>query len=136
MICERAEKLDLRGFRETLPPSLVYRGVTIEIVRTGCHLGGSRPWFLCPYCGRRCLILYPTKCRLCAKGRYAQELRSVEDRRLHRAFKWRKRLGQGPGGIIAPYPPKPKWMRWHTYLRLRRRSEALELEIWKATPLP
>jgi hypothetical protein len=31
---------------------------------------------------------------------------------------------------IAPFPKKPKLMRWHTYLRLRAESMALETKIW------
>jgi len=36
------------------------------------------------------------------------------------------------GGTLAPFPEKPKRMRWHTYLRLRDQGMALEREIWAA----
>ena len=52
------------------------------------------------------------------------------DRKLTKAIKLRARLGQTSGGIVAPFPHKPKWMRWHTYLRIRANGLALEKEIW------
>ena len=30
----------------------------IEVERTPCHYGGTRPWFRCPRCARRCAVLY------------------------------------------------------------------------------
>jgi len=45
-------------------------------------------------------------------------------------FKLRERLGQVDGGVIAPFPSKPKWVRWPRYLRVRR--EALRRgAIWR-----
>jgi len=41
----------------------------------------------------------------------------------------RARLGQTKGGIAAPFPPKPKRMRWHTYLRMRRKAQQVEVGI-------
>jgi hypothetical protein len=35
-------------------------------------------------------------------------------------FKVRERLGQREGGVVAPFPAKPKWGRWPGYLRIRR----------------
>lgn len=44
-------------------------------------------------------------------------------------FKVRERLGQTSGGIIAPFPTKPKHMHWSTYLRTRAAAEGNELCI-------
>ena len=52
------------NFRDRNRPPLL-----LLIERTGLHLGGSRPWFVCQ-CGRRCGKLYLTtisaQCRICA----------------------------------------------------------------------
>lgn len=131
MICEHARKRDVRKLGN-VPPTLVTRqGVAIKTTTTPCHLGGARTWFLCPRCSRRCAILYPDYCRLCMNGRYAKESMTRTERMADKAIDWRHRLGQTSGGIVAPFPPKPNWMRWDTYLRLRRRSEVLEAEVWK-----
>jgi len=53
-------------------------------------------------------------------------------RKIDRAIDLRARLGQKEGGIVVRFPSKPKWMRWHTYLRLRAKSLALEKETWDA----
>lgn len=51
-------------------------------------------------------------------------------RNIVRAICLRSRLGQKEGGTVAPFPKKPKLMRWHTYLRLRAESMALDNKIW------
>jgi hypothetical protein len=46
----------------------------IQLVRTTCNYGGSREWFLCPFCSKRVGILYVDKddfkCRHCLKLSY------------------------------------------------------------------
>lgn len=46
----------------------------VDIDRTPCHYGGSRPWFICPGCGRRRRLLhlhdYVFKCRTCHRLTY------------------------------------------------------------------
>lgn len=54
---------------------------------------------------------------------------SPQDRRLHAAFKVRKRLGQKQGGIVAPFPLKPKGMHWRTYECIRSAAAREELSI-------
>ena len=129
MICERRAQTRIGDVLIDEFQCAVVRGVTVDIERTACHLGGSRPWFLCPSCGRRCSILYPVNCRHCLRLSYASEAKSVLDRHYQKAERVRARLGQTKGGIAAPFPPKPKRMRWHTYLRIRREASQLELGI-------
>ena len=131
MICERSRKVHIREFGRELPVSLHVSGIWVRLAITPCQLGGHRYWFLCPTCGRRCAILYPRQCRKCMNGRYAKELMTPHDRKIDKAIDLRARLGQTSGGLLATFPTKPKWMRWHTYLRLRTESLALEKEIWK-----
>lgn len=134
MICDGKATLNIRQFWCKDVNTLLIGGVRLPIVRTPGRLGGMRNWWLCPQCGRRCELLYGQTyvCRICAKGRYRSELASPRERRLRKAFKTRRRLGQTSGGIIAPFPQKPKHMHWSTYLRIRAAAEENELRIWQA----
>lgn len=129
MICEAQPKTRVRDSVSGKEPFVHVRGVKVAIARTACHLGGSRPWFACPICGRRCAILYPVQCRQCLGLHYAGEHKSKLDRQLMKAIRHRERFGQIEGGIVAPFPRKPHRMRWHTYLRARRRAQELENQI-------
>jgi hypothetical protein len=89
---------------------------------TACHLGGRRPWFLCPAagCGRRVAILYGGAvfaCRRCLRLAYACQSEDAASRAIRRADRLRDRLGW-QSGIINPAGGKPKWMRWRTFDRL------------------
>jgi hypothetical protein len=39
-------------------------------------------------------------------------------------------VGQQKGGVVEPFPPKPKHMHWSTYLRIRREAREIETKIW------
>ena len=62
---------------------------------------------------------------------YAAENEAREDRIRRRLFKRRERLGQIEGGVVAPFPDKPKWWRWPRYLRIRRQGMQQEREYWQ-----
>lgn len=99
------------------------------IERTPCHLGGTRPWFLCPNlgCGRRVAILYcrgTFACRRCHRITYASSNEGDGDRAARRALRIRARLSWD-ATIMCSHAPKPKWMRWRTYDRLLAEHEAL-----------
>lgn len=136
MICEHTAQIRIGELVKNLPDVVIILKEHVAIEKTRAGFGGSRNWFLCPYCERRCAILYlvPPEyrlaCRLCHDGRYNCEHRSPKDRRLLKAFKTRERLGQRKDGIVPPFPDKPKWMRWHTYLRIRKEALKLENELW------
>lgn len=94
----------------------------VEITRTRCHLGGSRPWFICPArgCGRRVAILYGGAifaCRRCHRLAYQSTRENAAERAMRRTDKIRGRLGWTPGILNRP-GDKPKWMRWRTFERL------------------
>jgi len=98
----------------------------VRVVRTPCHLGGSRPWFLRPAlgCGRRVAILYGGgifACRHCYRLAYASSREDPGDRATRRADRLRERLSWT--GNLNSGGPKPKWMRWHT--PRRKPGEAL-----------
>lgn len=92
----------------------------VQLVYTNPHLGGSRPWFQCPTCGRHCRILYgsdPFRCRQCHGAVYRSQYQADWELALSRSRALRKRLG-GSGDPCEAIPEKPKWMRWSTYERL------------------
>lgn len=131
LICDDTRKcLDIRQLWLKGTSGLRVDGVSIAIATTPCHFGGERRWFLCPHCGRRCAVLYEGyRCRVCIKGRYRVELLSPLDRKIEKARRLRRRLGQRRPNPMKPFPDKPHRMRWHTYLRLRDEIRRLELDV-------
>lgn len=95
----------------------------ITLARTPCHLGGDRPWFLCPTdgCSRRVAILYLSHgrfaCRHCLKLAYQSQRETETDRHVRRANKLRRYMGWPPGILSLP-GVRPKGMHWKTYARL------------------
>jgi hypothetical protein len=102
----------------------------VRLLRTAQPFGGERLWFACPRCGRRCAVLYGGRrffCRRCVGVPYASQNEAVHERLLRRVQDMRERLG----GCLyvsldAPFPPKPKRMRWTTYRRLQAKGRHLE----------
>jgi hypothetical protein len=105
---------------------------TILVIWSGCDLGGSRPWFQCPFCKRRVGKLYKVAlscaCRQCCDLRYASQRRRGKSQRYLQALKLRLRLG-GVASILEPFPDRPRGMHKRTYAKLRRRGEQLELGL-------
>jgi hypothetical protein len=106
------------------------------IVRTLCHLGGSRAWFICPArgCRRRVAILYGGAifaCRHCRQLAYASSREDAGDRATRRADRLRARLGWEPG-ILNDEGGKPKWMRWRTFDRLAAKHNQLVTRAFQA----
>lgn len=94
----------------------------IQLDWTACHLGGHRPWFLCPVkgCGRRVAILYGGLrfiCRHCRQLTYQSQRETDYDRALNRAIELRKQMDWQPG-IAHGIGPKPTGMHWTTFGRL------------------
>lgn len=108
----------------------------VPIAWTACHLGGNRPWWLCPRCERRCAILYGGAvfvCRKCAALHYPTQHSSNVDKAILRAEAIRLRLGWKPG-IANPGSGKPKGMHWETFARLLAQHErhANAADSWMA----
>ena len=129
MICEAQRQVHVRNLPKGVKGFVGIDGVNVAVERTACNLGGSRAWFLCTTCNRRCAILYPVKCRLCLDLHYASEHVGKLDRLLRKAIKHRAKYGQTEGGVAVPFPRKPNWMRWHTYFRARKQAEIFEAQI-------
>lgn len=129
MICEAQPRIRVGDTVSGRESFVQVRGAKVAIIRTACHFGGSRPWFVCPSCGGKFAILYPVKCRQCLRLHYASEHEGKLDRLLRKAIRHRERFGQIEGGIVSLFPSKPHRMRWHTYLRARRKAQDLESQI-------
>jgi len=105
------------------------RRARVGVERTPCHLGGSRPWWRCPRCGRRAALLVFDEraapgCRGCLQRPYSvQHAGDLEAMalRVARARRW-----LGPGGR------RPRGMRWPTYRRLLARLAAAEADMCAA----
>jgi len=111
----------------------------VRIVRTPCHLGGSRAWFMCPAvgCGRRVAILYGGRifaCRHCYRLAYASAREDAGNRTARRADRLRARLGWQPG-ILNGNGTKPKWMRWRTFERLTAKHDQFVARSMQAAAL-
>jgi hypothetical protein len=94
----------------------------IQITHTPCHLGGNRPWFLCPCCGRRVAKLYQRSvfaCRDCQRLNYESQQASKRDRAADHSWKLRVALGCEENFFCAPADSitKPKGMQWRTFKR-------------------
>lgn len=91
----------------------------VSVDWTACNFGGSRPWWLCPCCGRRVAVLWGGStyaCRHCHRLAYQSTRNSSESKAFARADKVRKRLGWC-AGIAHPPGGKPKGMHQKTFER-------------------
>ena len=77
----------------------------ILIERTGLHLGGDRPWFVCQ-CGRRCGKLYVTtinaSCRICSGLQFRSQAQTRKARLITKAKNIRARLWEENNNLIRP----------------------------------
>lgn len=103
----------------------------IRIVTTPGTLGGQRPWFACPACGKRVAVIYGAgrhfACRKCKGLAYESQTEREDDRAARKADRIRKRLGW-PAGILNPSGGKPKGMHWRTFSRLSAEHDDLVLQ--------
>lgn len=101
----------------------------VRLEWSACHLGGKRPWFICPTknCDRRVAILYSRaifSCRHCNALVYSSQREQLHDRAANQADKIRDKLQWEPG-ILNGGGIKPKGMHWSTFRRLEAKHNAL-----------
>lgn len=113
-------------------PSKTGYGQTIirsGIVHTVCNFGGSRPWFVCPSCGRRRakLVIRPesVSCRACLALSYRCSSESQAARAVRRAQRIRRKLGASVDLSVA-IRAKPKGMHQSTFNRLLQELDQAE----------
>lgn len=118
---ESLTRLRLR-YRMTRNGQAESKDYPVPITWTPCHLGGNRPWFLCPCCGRRVAKLYSSTlfaCRHCLRLNYRSQQASKRDRPCGRSWDLRRALGCDEGFLSLPaeFISKPKGMHWRTFER-------------------
>ena len=95
---------------------------TIQLTRTACNYGNSRPWFACPVCQRRAGVLYMRAgrfaCRYCQRVAYTSQSSDLLDRMWRKQSKIEERL--------AAHWQRPKGMRLCTYERIIETLENCE----------
>ena len=105
----------------------------IPLVWTPCNFGSYRPWFLCPNCGRRVLILYskngsPYSCRTCQNLTFKSSQLSKRGRLLLKRKKLAVRLGIDDGTYPCP-DSRPKRMKRNTFGQLSKKYLAVQKQI-------
>jgi hypothetical protein len=94
--------------------------------------GGLRWWFVCPRLNRRVRKLYlPLGGRhFWSRRAYRLAYASQRGTAIDRAHRGQAKIKTRLIGNLDPgewdLPPKPKWMRWHTYNRYVDRYDAYE----------
>jgi hypothetical protein len=124
-IVEETPRVDVRllrrqGLLSVRQPSIRVEGVDVGLmwVPWGFTEGGERPWFECPLCQHRVLLLYqapPLGCRECLDLAYAAQNLSPARRAELRSLRARRKLGCAEtwGGPIR----KPLRRHWGSFLR-------------------
>lgn len=107
----------------------------VRLTETACNYGGGRMWFVCPYCARRCALVYigrQVACRKCLKLKYP----SQSDDETNASWRRQRKLEAKLGG--ADYWRKPKGMHQTTFQRIREeiieeesQREALLVAGWR-----
>lgn len=101
----------------------------VSLAHSACALGGSRQWFVCPYCSRRVAVVVVdgahVACRHCLKLTYASCNEDMIDRSWSKRDKYKAKLG-GDKGLHQ----KPKGMHHRTWQRLRRQHNEAEMQGW------
>tara|TARA_B110000211_G_scaffold234958_1_gene307794 strand:+ start:6747 stop:7364 length:618 start_codon:yes stop_codon:yes gene_type:complete len=100
----------------------------------------NKLYITCPYCQKPRQSLYVIKfayvCRQCIGLEYASQSERPKERLMRRIRKLRKELwGYDWPGVNnmfeqVTYWPKPKWMRWITFEKKRKKIIELENKYW------
>jgi hypothetical protein len=110
----------------------------IQLTETPVHFGGTRRWFLCPRCGRRCGVLYCVKefaCRTCHNLRFKSQYESPRERMLRQLLKIRKVIGTGMD-IYGPLAPPPRGMSKRRWLKMCQDFLELREKYWRECERP
>jgi hypothetical protein len=122
--CEH--RLELRYTWTPTRGSPQHKCYDVPLERARCRFGGWRIWFRCPWCNRRCAVLYGLSgdgyfaCRLCLKLAYASEAEDKSGRLWRKQSKLEAKLREDGG--------RSKGMRARTYERYLARIDAVEEE--------
>ena len=98
----------------------------LELIAQPRHFGGQQWYFMCPITNRRCSVVWlpPGASRFCSRQAWGKQVAysTQFEPPFDRAISAREKVKSRLIGDLNPreweLPPKPKWMRWHTYERL------------------
>jgi hypothetical protein len=94
---EHSASCILFDYRQTVDGKSSDIKVTVRIEPTPCHFGGSRWWFRCPNCARRCarlfLVVGGMGCQRCLRIIYASQRDDAIGRSWRRTQKIERALG-------------------------------------------
>jgi hypothetical protein len=105
----------------------------VDLVSQPRHFGG-RQWYFSCVCTPRCSVLWmpPGATRFTSRQHYGNEVAYASqfeiaaDRALRGQAKIIARFSTNDRFKWSDLPPKPKWMRWHTYNRLEKKYDDYE----------
>ena len=98
----------------------------LHLIWRNTPFGGRRAYFQCPRCFKGAEILYGVSffaCRACHGLAYRTENLTPLRRKKERLVKLQRRAGIDVSRYPRPTPAKAKWLRWQTYLNLRRKIQ-------------
>jgi hypothetical protein len=124
--CEEVGSIGINSTQFCMVLSYSHNGVPIservEIDRTPCTFGGTRPWLRCPRCARRVAVLYLRSsrfvCRRCGGVVYGSQSEDAMGRAWRRQSRLEARLG-------ADWR-RPKGMHHRTHRKLMEAILACE----------
>ena len=104
----------------------------IQLEWTPCNYGGHRPWFRCPSCNRRVMVLARQdrlfRCRKCHHIPYGSQTEMRANRLIRKARKIRALVGASDD-LQEPIWRKPKGMHQKTFDRLSQKDRIVSAEI-------
>ena len=106
----------------------------LDLVAEPRHFGGQQWYFRCPVTGKKCSVVWlpPGASRFCSRQAWGKQVAysTQFESRFHRAITAREKVKDKLIGDLNrrewELPPKPKWMRWHTYERLAEKYRLQE----------
>src|ERR1035437_3923185 len=111
----------------------------VEVERTAQHFRGSRPWWRCPECGRRCRNLHAvderSRCRTCLGLTYVSSQSTRWIRRVRKVRHLGERAGRTESGTIV----RPRYMHhvtWHRHLDAYRTAAVIAKADTEASLAP
>lgn len=127
---------DLTGGRDGwLEIEIGGRRQRINLIASPRPFGGRQWYFICPQSGRRASVLWRPPGANYFRSRwgwgsgvvaYASQFNDATGRAHLGQAKIKSRLMANNDPDEWDFPPKPKWMRWPTYVRLEARFDAYE----------
>jgi len=101
----------------------------VRLVSTRPNYGGERWWFICPYTGQRCGVLYnpPGQPYFASRKAFGLAYACQNEDAASRALRRYQRKLESYGGEYGePWFPRPKGMHHKTYQRRLAEVEALD----------